>query len=422
MPPSPLRPALALLTLLALAGLQGCRALGPLGTDTLHVYVVPTESGGTMASPEAHMELAASVMGEYRRLHPNVNIRLQVVPEARLEQELQGNRRQGLGPDLLLVRAPVAIALRRRGLIAPLPSNSAMADTLASIDPGELRRVRDQGELVGLPVAEEVSLACYDRQRVPSPPTDVEGLLALAAAGSPVGVSADPIGLWWSAGSLGAAQAMALLITDRPIPAGRDLAKEQRAIETWLRWLRQAALQSRVDIAAEASDLIDGLQRGRLSWVPCYSLHLMRLQNSMGARLGVAPLPGGPGGQASPFSSLRIWAFGTDSSANQRRLAEDLARFTLSPKQQRELTLTSQSVLPVNRYVTVPVAESGRLAAMAAAQRQFRAIGKLLATPFSADRVRSFLQPIEQVIYEVMLGVTTPEEGARRILALRRRP
>jgi hypothetical protein len=45
-----------------------------------------------------------------------------------------------------------------------------------------------------------------------------------------------------------------------------------------------------------------------------------------------------------------------------------------------------------------------------------------MATPFSADRVRTLVQPIEQIIYEVMLGVTTPEEGARRILALRRRP
>jgi arabinogalactan oligomer/maltooligosaccharide transport system substrate-binding protein len=421
-PPSPRRSALALLTLLALAGLQGCRALGPLNTDTLHVYVVPTESGGTMASPAVHVELAVSVMQDYRRLHPEVNIRLQVVPEERLEQELQGNRRQGLGPDLLLVRASVAISLRRRGLIAPLPRNPAMADAVASIVPGELTRVREQGELVGLPVAEEVTLACYDRQRVPSSPTDVAGVLALAASGSPVGVSADPIGLWWSAGSLGAAQAMALLITDRPLPAGHDLGKDQRAIEAWLRWLRQAALQSRVDIAAEASDLVDGLTEGRLSWIPCYSLHLMRLHQRMGPRLGVAPLPGGPGGQASPFSSLRIWAFGTDSSANQRRLAEELARFTLSPKQQRELTLTSQSVLPVNRFVMVPVAESGRLAAMAKAQQQFRAIGKLLATPYSADRVRILVQPIEQIIYEVMLGVTTPERGARRILALRRRP
>lgn len=422
MPPSPLRSALSLLTLLALVGLQGCRALGPLGTETLHVYVVPTENSGTMASPDLHFKLAASVMEDYRRLHPDVNIRLQVVPEDLLEQELQENRRQGLGPDLLLVRAPVAISLWRRGLIAPLPRNPAMADTLASIPPGEVTRVRDRGTLVGLPVAEEVTLACYDRQRVPASPTDVEGLLALAASGSPVGVSADPIGLWWSAGSLGAAGAMALLITDQPIPPGRDLGKDQRAIEAWLRWLRQAALQNRVDIAAEASDLVDGLQRGRLSWVPCYSLNLQRLQQSMGARLGVAPLPGGPGGQASPFSSLRIWAFGTDSSANQRRLAEELARFTLSPKQQRELTLTSQSVLPVNRYVMVPVAESGRLAAMAAAQQQFRALGKLMAKPLSADRVRTLLQPIELVIYEVMLGVTTPEEGARRILELRRRP
>jgi hypothetical protein len=45
-----------------------------------------------------------------------------------------------------------------------------------------------------------------------------------------------------------------------------------------------------------------------------------------------------------------------------------------------------------------------------------------MAAPFSADRVRRLLPPLEQILYEVMLGVTSPEEGAHRILELRRLP
>jgi maltose-binding protein MalE len=416
------RSALALLVLLALGGLQGCGIRPRDDRETLHIYLVPTENLEGQDTPDGHVELAAPIAQAYRQLHPELTIRVQVVPEGQLESMLRVNRQRGLGPDLLLVRSPVAISLSRLGLLAPLPRDPAITNALGSVDPVELARVRDRGELVGLPVATEVTLACYDRQRVPSSPRTVDDLLALAASGQPVGVSADPIGLWWTAGSLGAAEAMALLITDRPIPPGRDRRKDLRAVQTWLRWLRQAALQSRVDIASSSSDLIEGLKRGRLAWIPCYSPELLRLQQSMGSRLGVAPLPAGPGGVASPFSSLRVWAFGTDSSPNQRRLAQDLALFTLSPKPQRELTLTSQAVLPVNRYVMVPVAEFGRLAAMAAAQRQFRTLAKLMAAPFSADRVRRLLPPLEQILYEVMLGVTSPEEGAHRILELRRLP
>jgi hypothetical protein len=76
----------------------------------------------------------------------------------------------------------------------------------------------------------------------------------------------------------------------------------------------------------------------------------------------------------------------------------------------------------VNRYVSIPVAESGRLAAMATAQDQFRQITRALVTPFSADRVRRLLPPFEQILYEVMVGVVSPEQGARQLLDLRKIP
>jgi len=414
--------ALGMLSLLGLVALAGCQLVRPLTHNTLHVVVVPSDKGSMQADPEAHIELAAPVLEAFRRLHPGVHVRLQVVQEDRIEPELEMQRRRGLGPDLLLVRAPVAVALLRRGLVDPVPRDRSLADTLLAIRPGELQRVREDGRLAGLPVVEEVSLACFDRRKAASPPSDLKGLLALAASGRTIGVSVDPIGIWWSAGSLGAAEPLALMLTDHPIPPGRDLDRDRLLVEGWLRWLRQAALQSRVDIASGPDELLAGLTSGRLAWIPCYSLNLFRLQQQMGPRLGVAPLPAGPEGQASPFSSLRVWAFGTDSSRHQRQLAVDLARFTLTPKQQRELTLVSQSLMPVNRYVSIPVAESGRLAAMATAQDQFRQVSAALVTPFSADRVRRLLPPFEQILYEVMVGVVSPEQGARQLLDLRKMP
>lgn len=414
--------ALGVLSLLGLVALPGCQLVRPVTHNTLHIVVVPTDKGSMQADPEAHIELAAPLLDAFRRLHPGVNFRLKVVQEERIGPELEMHRRRGLGPDLLLVRAPVANALLRRGLVDPVPRDRFLADTLQAIRPGELQRVRLDGRLAGLPVVEEVTLACYDRRKVSSPPTDLKGLLALAASGRTIGVSVDPIGIWWSAGSLGAAEPLALLITDHPIPPGHDLERDRLLVQGWLRWLRQAALQSRVDIASGPDELLAGLTSGRLAWIPCYSLNLLRLQQEMGPHLGVASLPSGPEGQASPFSSLRVWTFGTDSSRQQRQLAEELARFTLTPKQQRELTLVSQSVMPVNRFVSIPVAESGRLAAMATAQNQFRQVTQALVTPFSADRVRRLMPPFEQILYEVMVGVVSPEEGARKLLDLRRIP
>ena len=39
----------------------------------------------------------------------------------------------------------------------------------------------------------------------------------------------------------------------------------------WLTWLRQLALQSRVDIATGPLELVEGLEIGRLRWIPCFS-------------------------------------------------------------------------------------------------------------------------------------------------------
>jgi hypothetical protein len=189
-------------------------------------------------------------------------------------------------------------------------------------------------------------------------------------------------------------------------------------VERWLQWLRQAALQSRVDIGTGHDELLEGLVTGRLAWVPCYSLALMGLEKRMGERLGVSALPAGPEGAATPFTSVRAWAFGTDSSPRQRQLAEDLARLSINPLLQRQISLTSQSMLPVNRFVSIPYADSGRLAAMGKAQEQFLANARLLGLPFSSERVRVVLPQMEDLLYQVMTGLISPRQGAEVLLDL----
>jgi ABC-type glycerol-3-phosphate transport system substrate-binding protein len=215
------------------------------------------------------------------------------------------------------------------------------------------------------------------------------------------------------------------VITGSPAVPPQDPAQARDSLVQWLRWLRQLALQSRVDIATgdnAPEELMRGLISGRLAWIPCYSLSLLPLDQAMGPRLGVGVLPSGPGGPASPFSSERVWAFGTDSSASQRLLAERLARLSLDPMLQRQITLSNQATMPVNRFTNVPVADSGRLAAMAQAQEQFRMGSSGLAMPFSSSRVAVVLPRIKNLLFEAMVGVQTPEQAAQRLLDLGNEP
>lgn len=396
--------------------------LNALRHEVLHVMMV--QIPGT-----EWLERPGSIPGSWRRLerafaelHPNVRLRLSMVPEDALAQELRLRQLRGLGPDLLVMRTPVAISLVNHAMIDPVPATAAMQQAISTLDPASLARVRSAGRLAGLPIYHEVTLACFDRRQVRQSPRDLEDLLALAAAGTPIGLAVDPPGIWWTAGGLGADRAVVPILIGKPLAAGARGVEERRrdreAIVVWMQWLRHAALQTRVDVASGQQELVQGLESGRLAWIPCLSPVLPRLEKTLGPNLGVAPLPDGPAGQASPFSSLRVWGFGRDSSPRQRQLAEELAILSLNPVLQRALTLNSRSLLPVNRYVPLPVASSGQLAALAEAEQQFRSGSPLLASPFSADRVRKVLPPVLDTLSQVMVGAVTPASGAAQLMRL----
>jgi len=405
------------LTLL-LGGCSGLSELPGLRGEVLHVMVVPTPALEWLERPGTQPEAWRRLERAFRDVHPDVRLRMSVVPEAGLREELALRQRRGLGPDLLLLRTPLAISMLDHGLIEPLPASASIRTALSAVDPASLKRISRRGRLAGLPVYSDATLACYDRRRLERAPRDLGELLAVAAGGDPIGLALDPTSLWWTAGALGADTALTPIITGAantvpPRPGDRA------AIEAWLQWLRQASLQARVDLAAGPQELVQGLESGRLAWIPCFSPLLPRLHHSLGARLGVAPLPNGPAGLASPFTSLRVWSFGRDSSPRQRQLAEELAALSLNPVLQRALTFASRSILPVNRFVPLPVASSGQLAALAEAQQQFRSGSALLTAPFSSDRVDRVLPSIVETISQVMVGATTPAVGTDALLQLR---
>jgi ABC-type glycerol-3-phosphate transport system substrate-binding protein len=409
--------ALALLLL----PLQGCGSLPGLPTgQSLHVLVVPTDRIEWMRNDIRENQALRTLVAAFRRLRPNVSVEISIESEGRLTESLRRSTARGLAPDLLLVRGTQAVSLLEHGLVEPLVSRDPRLEELRSlIVPALLHRVSTPKGLAGLPVFSEFTLACYDRRRLSSPPATLTDLLALAASGKPVGLSVDPTGIWWTAAALGAEQTLMPIITGQPNHAEPSLPQQQMIISGWLRWLREAALQSHVELASGPEDLTTGLESGRFAWVPCFSLTLVRLNRTMGRHLGVAPLPSGPDGPPSPFSSSRVWAMGRDSSPGQRQLAMEFAALSLEPMVQRMMMLQTRMLVPANRYVPIAVASSGELAALAQAQQQFERASALMTSPFSVDRLSRVVPQMETVLVNVMVGVLTPQQGSDALLRLR---
>ena len=276
--------------------------------------------------------------------------------------------------------------------------------------------MRNGTELAGVPVSDVVTLACYDRKTLTTPPRTTEELMATAAAGHIIGLSLDAFGIWWTAGTQGAVDDLVPILLGEGASTPGNEARAQKTIAAWLAWLRQLAVLSRVDLASGPEELSQGLQSGRVDWIPCYSLTLGTLREAMGERLGVTALPTGPDGRPpSPFNSLDVWAFGLDSSARQRQRAMELVKLSVDPFLQRRIVLESQEVLSVNRLVPTPVASSGVLAALAEAQKQSEEDATSFRKPFELRHLNLVVPQMEAVIQQVMVGVLTPEEGARQI-------
>lgn len=124
----------------------------------------------------------------------------------------------------------------------------------------------------------------------------------------------------------------------------------------------------------------------------------------------------------TPLSATRVWSLGRNSSTEQRRLALQLASISLDPLIQRQLMLVSRTILPANRFVPIPVASSGRLAALAVADRQFQQSSPLIARPFPISRLQQLQPAMEAMLMDVMVGLSTPEQGADHLLGLRQTP
>ena len=356
---------------------------------------------------EVHARIAALESG-YRQIYPLTRFQISLYPEEELATSIQRRNKAALGPDLLLLNGVTALRLLEAGRIDPYPATSADLD---AFDPHLLARVRDpKGRLAGIPVLVQSQVACFNRQRISQAPATLQELLEVGASGRPIGLSADLINLFWTAGSLGAVSSINKGATGQPLNA-----QDRGNLIRWMSWLQNANNQLRVTFFADQATVTSEFQAGRLDWIPCNSVSLPRLREALGNRLGVSALPGSNWGRPSPVNRLRVLALGTSSSAAGRERALAFSRFATNPLIQRMLTLSSQTVLPANRFVMVPLKSSQILEAMDTSYQESQAITPALES--IAVRDNRLIQAQAQIT-SLLFGENSPESAAESLATL----
>ncbi|QNI71935.1 extracellular solute-binding protein [Cyanobium sp. NS01] len=347
----------------------------------------------------------------FRDVQPGVHLELMVFNNERFVREIERRTRSGLAPDLMLVDGITAERLYERQLTTPISDpNPARGLLKPEVIPYVQAGPR---QWFAVPVGLQPQLACFDRSRLPQSPGTMTALLEASSRGHTFGLDLDIINLTWTLGSLGALRSIAQVRSGAPVDP-----EQIGPIQTWLGWLRNADLQQRITLVGSQGELVEGLRMGRFDWIPCHSRDASQLRLSLGAKLGLAPLPSGPGGQATPISIVRVWAFGRNSSPNQHKAAQALVRFSLNPPVQRAFTIRTQGLLPVSRAATLPTASSANLAALIAAQAEASAAQELTE---SLIALRTERKPLNRILTRFRYGELNPPEAARALIAAMRR-
>ena len=354
-----------------LMGLSGCRpnewVHGLPQNDVLRgqmfvlVGLSPDERFDSLTRKDAENRLAILLDG-FGSIHPQVRVQVQTLPESDLSNVLLRRNRAGLSPDVVIARGETAMALQQHKLINP---QTYPPGQLAHLDQGALHQLHlGDGRFLGLPIGLFPQVACYNRKRLPTPPTTIQELLAPASQAR-IGLSMQFSELSWTLGSLGALDSATAIASGQPLTATL-----KQPIATWLAWLRSPGLQQRTVFQASQDGLLDEMGAGRLDWMPCRGYEFDRLRRQLGPTLAVAPLPSGPGGPASPYTNKRVIALGVNSSPNQRRIAKAFLVFGINPVSQRAVAMRSQQELSALTNLNLETDPSPILKALMASNLQ----------------------------------------------------
>ena len=396
---------------MALACLNtGCRNWRP----PVVIKVVRTINNADSISSKDYERLRSvteEAIDHIKGVDPNIRPQLTLSSQKNFVDEIADQTRSGFGPDLLITDSDTALELYRRKLVDPIElSPQDRADTPSYLF--DLVTASD-GQLVGRPVNQFVQLACFNKERLSSPPQTLQEM-ERDSEGNTFGMALQLKDLFWSAEAFDAGEAMEAALSK--LPPDKD---RQANVTKWLQWLENASYQQNIRFLNDQRSLREGLVAGSLDWITCWSSSLRELRENMKGKLALAPLPKGPSTKLKATTKLQVWALGRNSSPTQRRKALVMIDFITKPWAQKTYALAGRSSLPVNRTAAKIVASKipgGTQALVMYAEQSLKenaAKGQSKARVFrDPERYDTISDALMDTIYDV----SSPEESTQKIL------
>ena len=356
-------------------------------------------------------EVTEDAINHIKSVDPSIRPQLTLSTQKNFVDEIADQTYSGFGPDLLITDSDTALELYKRKLVDPIElSPEDRADTPSYLF--DLVTAKD-GQLVGRPVNQFVQLACFNKERLTSPPQNLKEMEEESEDNN-FGMALQLKDLFWSAEAFDAGEAMEAALSKLPPDPER-----QSKVTQWLQWLENASYQQNIRFLNDQRSLREALVAGQLDWITCWSSSLRELREKMQDKLALAPLPKGPSTRLKATTKLQVWALGRNSSPTQRDKALVMVDFITKPWAQKTYALAGRNSLPVNRKAAKIVASKipgGTEALVMYAEQSLKenaAKGQSKARVF---RDPERYETISDALLDTIYDVSSPAESTQIII------
>jgi len=403
-----------LLSATGLALLSGCQGFNPLKPPVV-IEIVRTISTSESVSNEDYERIkdtSNQVLEQVQAIDPQISPQLTLSSRSNFVQEIRNRTRSGFGPDLIITDSETAQELYRHQLVDPI----VLSDQVREEIPAHLfgLATAPDGALVGQPVNQFVQLACFNKERLPTPPNSLQEL-EQSSVDKTFGMAIQLKDLFWSVEAFDASTAMEASLNHVKVTS-----EQKENVTQWLRWLVSSSYQQNIRFLRDQRRLRDALIQGELDWITCWSSNLKQLKQKMNDSLGVAALPAGPSLRRKATTRLQVWSLGRNSSPQQRIKAQVMLEFISKPWAQKTYALDSLTSMPVNRKAAAIVAS--KIPGGTEALKNYASLVNTDKATRGQKKARVFRDPvsyelISDALLDTIYDTRTPEEAAADILS-----
>ena len=279
------------------------------------------------------------------------------------------------------------------------------------INPAALERVKTgNGFLAGQPVSQYLQLACFDKRKLKKAPKTLKELSEASGTGTVFGMVTNLQDLYWSLGSFGAGEALTASLAGQKV----TVAAHERLTQ-WMRWLKESSYQQNIVFLRNQAALRKAFIEGEMNWISCWSSQLPQLREKLKDNLGIAPLPSGEFGRATPITRLQVWALGKNSSRRQRAESLNLLDFMVQPWAQKTYALKYRTGFPVNPAAAMIVSKQLPPGFSKFSEDENKRVSRGDAIVSAIDAKPRLKKDIQSTLNELIFDGLSPENAATEL-------